>query len=692
MLGFIARTAATHAAVKGIRSAASSDDASENSVNRSTAHDFMSGGSGEDAAIARGNKSALMARENREAEFERQIATQEVQYQDERYAPLDSGDEFLDEVYGKLGEIDNKMGKMLAHFIAQDKREEKQADLDRQANLSRKLNKEEAGAAAGAAAATAIPGGSGTTTPMPAPSSGGGSGAPQESGGDDFSALGLAADIGINIALGKAIKAGASRFLKTNAGQNLANAAKTSKAAQAASKATKVGRTAGKFAGKAGAVVQAGVGAYQLLNAKNAAVEAAGERDMSSTFAGETAATTTGTNLDLEKMAEIGKYNSAAAETEQLAGRINGAINLVTGAAAFIPGIGQAIQGIGLLWDLFGAGLLSKPDKATLDRIGLTDEDLERAQIIMKEGGPDELKKRLFAEGMSTDDAEEAIKRAGRAIGTFYAGLGNVNAPETWPVDWTSQWFEDTLLEKIQDKQGTQYQQDLYEAALEFWQRLINDAETQFVPETTEKMEEEAKNGYPYRKKMKDWLDKNKLVIGETKPTYIGNNKPDEDVSHVFPYFGIGVQPEYKAVLNEILASHNLREVKDAGGYLYTKESPMWSRAKNEGLWFYGNSKGSTYRQFLAKPGIEPEFLAQGGVLNSATSLGMMEAEAINTLENSGNQIKNVIKDGFNGMNDEWFDDALMGYFMDSVLPGLVGALKKDKRELGIATPISVFG
>ena len=114
----------------------------------------------------------------------------------------------------------------------------------------------------------------------------------------------------------------------------------------------------------------------------------------------------------------------------------------------------------------------------------------------------------------------------------------------------------------------------------------------------------------------------------------------------------------------------------------------MWNSALKNDLWV---AEGD-HRKFLINPGVEPAFMAEGGMLNSATSLGTYEAEAINSLENSGNQIKDVIKEGFSGVNDEWFDDALMGYFMDSVLPGLVGALKNDKQELGIATPVSVFG
>lgn len=651
---------------------------------RSTVHDFLSGGKGEDAAIARGNKSAIMARENREAEYDRQIATQEVQYQDERYAPLNSGDEFLDEVYSKLGEIDNKMGKMLAHFVAQDKREEKQAILDRQSNLSRKLGKDKKKEEEGA-----VPGGSGTTNPMSMAAGfvggGGGGGGPQTPPGGDNSFFGTAAEFGLAAAVEKVLGKGGQRLLNTKAGKAVLEFGK--KAATAAKSASGTALNVGKSVGGFGLKkvlpgVQAAGGVYQLATANGKSVEDAAERNMGF-MEGVEETTSTGEKLDLQKMAELGKYTSVASDNEKLAQQISGALNLVGGIAGFIPGYGTAISVVTGLMSLFAEHMLSKPDKATLDRLGIDEDDYENASLLLQEDGVNNLASKLVAEGYGGDQVTDLVVRAARAASALYAGLGDVSAPETWPVEWSSNFLGKSVLERLQDHEGSQYEKDLYEGILEYQQGILNDAATQFVPETEDEMKKEAEEGYPYRKKMKSWIENNKLLVGDILNTFINN----DNVSGIIPYFGMGVQPEYEKSFMETMKSHNFRRHQD-GGFVYAKESPMWNSALKNGLWV---TEGD-HRKFLISPGVEPAFMAEGGMLNSATSLGTYEAEAINSLENSGNQIKDVIKEGFSGVNDEWFDDALMGYFMDSVLPGLVGALKNDKQELGIATPVSVFG
>ena len=64
------------------------------------------------------------------------------------------------------------------------------------------------------------------------------------------------------------------------------------------------------------------------------------------------------------------------------------------------------------------------------------------------------------------------------------------------------------------------------------------------------------------------------------------------------------------------------------------------------------------------------------------------------SLENSRREIVDVVKTGIDDLDDGgWFDEAFMSFMMDSVLPGMVGALKGEKgTEPGQHVPVNVFG
>ena len=641
---------------------------------RSSVRDFLSGGQGEDKAIERGNKSAIMAREMREAEYDRQIAEQQVQYQDERYAPLDSGDEFLDELYSKLGDIDNKMGKMLAHFVAQDKRADKQAILDRQANLSRKHEKEEkestvSGGGGGSS------GGSTSETESGGGSSGGGGGGSSEDsiletllthGGVDASELALR-------------KAGA-KFAQTRLGQAGVNLGKNvgGKAANLGKGALRMAPRALGTAALAGFALNAGMEAYNMANAKGNAVNESLSRNFD--WLQGTSVTSTGELLDVGSMAERSKSSNFGIDQQTSAAYASGIASILSGGAF---AIGEWIG---------GTSLSAAMRKSTLQRMGLDEEDYQRADRITKEG-IQAVATDLFNQGYGPDVVNELMTRAIRVVSSVFAGMGDLSAPETWPVS-----MGDSTLKMLQGHKLTQIQKDLYEASLEVYQQVLADAE-EFTPKTVEEIKKDSlkEDGsfieYSDResvKKARDFIKKNRLTIGIDTIGTLRSGKTHKPMDpSVFPYINFGDTGEKS---EEFLKKHGFRKVK-AHGWLYEGSgSSVWENAKKEGVYIPSWHSGDRKEHWLIEPGKEPTFLARGALLDSATSLGMVEADAINSLENSGNQIKDVIKDGFDGMNDEWFDDALMGYFMDSVLPGLVGALKTENKNLGIATPVSVFG
>ena len=605
---------------------------------RSSVHDFLSGGRGEDDAIARGNKSAIMARENREAAYEDQIAYENAQYQEEHFAPLDSGDEFLDEVYVKLGEIDNKMGKMLAHFVAKDKREEKREREAKHSSLSRKFEKSEK---------EETPGWEGNVpTAPPSP--------PQnknQEGGRDYSVADAFLEGGVSAA---------SDMIAHKALNKVKGRVVTPKNMGRLGKLKTFGKNATPWLAGGMWALEAGTDIYNMATAKDRMAEQYAGYDFSF-FQGQQRRLDDGTVIDL---GDLVNQNNMAVNEALSAQYGKNLLDMFT-AGGF--SLGLSIMGVDWDWTV---------QKSKWEKLGLTEADYNRTKLLL-EGGPEAVVANLMNSGVM--DQKELQKGLDRAIQGAYLfhPTGAVSLPMSWPVAWGPGAAE--LMEKSQGM--GQLLPKMHQASISVMNQVMAEAEEQFGGPITLEQANDKSFMKEREKKKNEYIERNKLRVSRGR---LREGKNGEMADLVWE---ISNGSKYKSILEKF-------------GFRQLTKAPDERWILNDGSSYYNELiKNGLYqdtpygRRTIVEKGKEPTFLANGGILNGPTSLGAFEAESISTLEKSGDAIKKTIMDGLaeNG-NDDWFDSAAMDYLMNSVLPGLVGALKKDEKQLGVATNVSVFG
>ena len=417
-------------------------------------------------------------------------------------------------------------------------------------------------------------------------------------------------------------------------------------------------------------------------------------------------------NEEVLKAIYEGGVSTTAAMTFGALGAGAGSLFGPVGAIALglLGSVGGAIAGT-FAGEKVAAFLADKDLDKKLSLMGLTRDDLNLAERIAK-GGRTEIRnvqtewETLVREGkMTKDEAMQKALNANRALRAIYMGFGEKGVPETWNVDWEIPYRFGTKgdPEKIKTLEPTSIFEPIYKSSTDIFSKIVLAATSS--QKYTSMVDEKERAKY-----VAEELRKNRLKIGlggmDSYSQKSGYDLPGEFTKdktetpeRMSPYsagLAVDLFPGTEEGA-EILKSYGLRRIKGdmfPNRYFNTKDV-RYNALKEKGLISIDPSSSKTNPRAgrVIKPGVEPEYLATGGILRQATSLGYVNG--ITSLEDSGREIADTLRTGLqriSGDESGFFDDAIMDYLMDSVLPGLVDAFKRDEpMEQGMEMTVNVF-
>lgn len=673
------------------------------------------------AYARQGNKSAEMALRNRFMDEDPEADMDDF---------IDDEDLYKSSVSEDLQEIDKQLGKMLNMFLAKDKREQTKENELKKAGLSRKLLGRTDSASGG------LFGGGGFA---PALAGGGSFGSDdwddkKNKLQDDDKVPGWLKELGSTLAsaVGYDVgKLGLKQILKRIPGGRilydrmfgrglpkgkpwasdpLAHGYKgrllTKEQVEflRRTSARGIARDVAGQAGKVASVAGMAFGLNQMVSA-----EAARRRE------GEALAQGLDTSTFEGMLANYGLRNGVLSEETLATERGRGVGSLVGGGAAlainFIPGVGPILGA--LLGGALTAGgaaigemLAGGKVEELLKKAGLTQEDVDLAMEVAK-GVPLET---ILSRGEYlswTDEQRKAlVARMQKALNVFILGIGDPDLPETWPVDTSIPDGTSTdtahlatlpasfrsALNKVAAKRYAEIIKSITEEDSTY-ASLPNDKKPAYMAQAVKKLRAK----YGFGASGFDYGSEVESLVG-----YDRYGLPSDKNGNRSPYamgLAIDIQRLYSGV-DDALKELGIRHIKGdplPNRYFDTK-SPLFALLVKNGLWtespngISGYVPGKKVVQTIAA-GVQPEFLARGGMLDGPTSLGFADAENVHSLEETRTEISRVIQEGLaDGGSDTLLDDMLIDVFSNTLLPSLSEILSNEAPlERGMSTPVSVF-
>lgn len=610
----------------------------------------------------------------------------------ESHEKLNSDDEFLDALYEKVQDLDNKMGHLLAVFKSGEERE-KRAELRRKQNsLSRKF-----AFSGGASAGTNVTGGgSASDIGAAAVEHNGGAGGEGSVGGDESTFSDALSTAGLEV--------GAETLLGKLGGPTLGVAG----------------------AGFAAGLVEAAPHVYGAVTAPSKVKAEMKNKPIHGGFDNDVKAMYESLGVSPEIVKTMGQ-EKAWEESMEAFGSFTGAAGLVTtgmalGGMAGGPygAAGGAIVGSVLAamyagW--FGDEIKKWAGEAMMkdvyDALGVDGDDIKMALYFM-EHGPEELEREL-KEGdgsiLPKIATDEEIKKRWPGVEKAVRALmfGHNSYPKSWKVRW-SDWGglegneSDPERYAMNSTSRPRWGDALFQASF--------DAALFSYKDEKAKSPEDAKRylvgvgigvgdqaDYATKSNTIDLVERmyGGEHIGTKRDPYFAQfvGSPSVTDRPLTTYTaGLAVDLSRDAIHNDAFwkkyGFFRLKGDPNPNRYFY-KPSDYTRHLLKQGLY---QGKLNDNSKPIIEPGTEPEFLARGGVLRSATSLGYSNKSNVQSLENSRREIVDVVKTGIDDLDDGgWFDEAFMNFMMESVLPGMVGALKGNKElEPGQYVPVNVFG
>ena len=658
----------------------------------------------EQAAASRGNKSVIESVQKRESI--------QGEWSEEELA-------FLKELEDKMGKVADGMSGLSRMFEDREKREEKKAREERSASRMRKVGGLNFGKGGLSRTLGDIVFGEGGGYG----SGGSGSSGTGDTGDSSFlDKLGsLGSDVAETLAGNIGYDALKKALGKTKLGKilNKVPKAKVKLPRDAGGRflpksASKMGRLSSFGKGLAGSkalpivgtLVTLGVGAHQVVSAKREAKDAAWN------LASDVKGTDAASLLARQGIQNGLVVDDTIARTQaQGAGGALSAVGAGATAGMLFGPLGAALGGLvgGVVGALAGDWLAGRQFDRILGQLGLTREDVELATRAAR--GEDvlgELQNSVNTGERSKEQVEIITRRLEKAMQTMVLGLGDYTLPETWPAEFSIPGGTSTNPDAVKTLPGI-FRKPLHEAVMDYhvailktlsesdqYQRITDPRKkSMFLSQGIAKNKARIGMGAEERKNYPKEVEK---AIGYDKPglPFAGNNG-------LSPYAtGLAVDIQSTQALFDNLKKRGIRRIKGdpLKSRFFNTTSPEFAKLVESGLWTENENgmDGLVDGKKLVpviKANQEPEYLALGGILNRATSLGY--ADGISPLETAGNEIASVLKTGLESISPDdgsWFDDALMGYFMDGLLPGLVSALKNEKNpvEQGMTVPVEVFG
>lgn len=473
----------------------------------------------------------------------------------------------------------------------------------------------------------------------------------------------------------------------------------------------------GKGTAVLGSIFGTAAGAYQIFSADSKAKSATSDIISSvdtNTPGGRLLQAGIGNSVYAQNIIAREKGSGVGTIATSIAGSIgSGALAGTVGGGPIGTALGAlAGLGFGLFGSLFGEAVADVEFQNLLKKLGLKQEDVDLALAYARGENVEAQFEEMVNMGKITlEEAKIRLTRADRALKTVLMGIGDYRAPETWPADFgiadkNGDIVSRTDKERVESLPGI-FRKPLHEAVSSYYTKLV---EAVANLDATKKLPMDQRRSY-----IEQGVKKNraKLGLGADGTKYyseinnaVGYDRPgspsDRNTS-ASPYAtGLAMDIQSYDWLDAELKARGIKRIKGDPRPLryFNTKAPGFKKLVESGLWTESpnGSAGLISRGRVAQtiaPGKEPEYLAMGGVLNSATYLG--KVNDVNSLEESGEQIAGVLKDGLERISNEdgsWFDNALMSYFMNGLLPGLVSALKNDKEEMGEAysTTVEVFG
>lgn len=672
-----------------------------------------------DAIEKRNDKSAFAYLRNKfrdDDDYGTDVGSASVDNYHESHEKLNSDDEFLDALYDKVQDLDNKMGKLLAVFRAGEEREKK-AELRRKQNaLSRKH--EIGGEGGNAPSSQKSAGGSGSTSGMGGASDEGsapGGSGPGTPSGDDSPGGGLFADVAGTVA-GEGGWAGAKKLferIKSGKGgpkdiaklKNIRNASRLKNIAAGAGKMGRFGLAAG--------VLSAVPDLIDAYDAKDSAREELNSMNVGSHMGLDTQALmeTMGVSEGMvNALADSKQAQALTSAASKMAFSIAGSV-LGGAIGSLIPGPGTVLGGIvgGMLGEMLGDRLAggavgewvgNKAMGKMFDRLGIDETDMRLAKLWISSNDQGATEQEiLYGKNpdyphMTEDEYRARIPKMQTALEAMT--WGHEADPRTWRVNWSTGIPDDEADPADYDLQSTNrplWSSALHKASQDVMRLMFEDG---YAKDSGSSLENQISVGWglginadPEKRgliKKKNWAKYGMEYFGKRDTEHY-------DINTLDPYaLGLAVNLSRNPRTNDAFWKHyGFRRLKGdwiPNRYFYNPDSAYTRSFFKLGL--YHGKDGVA----VVPPGTEPEFLARGGLLNGTTSLGLTSGSNVKSLENSRREIVDVVKTGIDDLDDGgWFDEAFMSFMMDSVLPGMVGALKGEKgTEPGQHVPVNVFG